>query len=168
MRRSPLQNLILSKPLSFLLLPANTRRGNSERFNSKSQGHSLTSLCRPFCASAQGPGQSQRCKRGRELPASSFLSAQRLPARHWPSRGRRLNPNRCGSNSALPRTPQVSSSPQVLYHTPAPYPVQLPTQRKCLPPRLPSPTVSLRNDDPSSLPGLSISVLTDVSVPSCH
>ena len=76
MRRSPLQNLILSKPLSFLLLPANIRRGNSERFYSKSQGHPLTSLCRPFCASAQGPGQSQRCRRGRELPASSFLSAQ--------------------------------------------------------------------------------------------
>lgn len=129
MRRSPLQNLILSKPLSFLLLPANTRRGNSERFDSKSQGHPLTSPCRPICASAQGPGQSQRCRRGRELPASSFLSAQGSEVtRSTLAEQRETTESKTGVAQTLPSpAPQVSSSPQVLHHTPAP------TQFSCLP-----------------------------------
>lgn len=133
MRRSPLQNLILSKPLSFLLLPANTRRGNSERFDSKSQGHPLTSLCRPICASAQGPGQSQRCRRGRssQHPAFSLLRAQRLPARHWPSRGRQLNPKQVWLKLCPPLHPRSLLAPKFCttplpLHSSAAYPKKPP------------------------------------------
>lgn len=73
-RRNLFRIQIISKPLSSLPFPANTHRGNSKRFNSKSQGCPVTSLCHPFCGSAQG--QSHQCRRGREVPASSFLSAQ--------------------------------------------------------------------------------------------
>lgn len=128
MRRSSLQNLILSKMLSFLLLPANTQRGNSERFDSKSQGQALTSLCHPFCGSARGPGQNQRCRRGRELPASSLLSAQRLPPRCWPSRGGRMNPKQVWLKLCPPPHPPGLLLAPKFCTTPLP-----PTQFSCLP-----------------------------------
>lgn len=102
-------------------------------------------------------------------PAFSLLRAQRLPPRCWPSRGRQMNPKQVWLKLCPPLHPPGLLLAPKFCTTPLP-PTQfscLPKEAACLRP-LPSPTFSLRHDDPSSLSGLSISVLTDASVPSCH
>lgn len=49
---------------------------------------------------------------------------------------RETNESKTGVAATLPSPtpPRSASSPQVLYYTPAPYPVQLPTQGSRLPP----------------------------------
>lgn len=117
------------------------QEATAKRFKPNSQGHPLTSLCHPFCRSAQGKVKGAGEEGRSQQPVFSLLKAQKLP-QHWPSRERTESKwvwLLGFSNSAVPLLQLPGCAPHLLH---------LPSSAT-LPETPPLPTSPLKNCGPN-------------------
>lgn len=168
---------IRSKPLSSLLLLANTHKEAQQK---GSRPRAKDALSFPSAILSVGLPKAQGKVKGAGKERSEHpLRAQRPPPQHWPGRGR-LDwiQNGCGSSGFQTTTITTITTTGYLLQLPKsalrPHPTPQfscsALERPTASPLHTSPVLSLRNYGPNSLPGLSPfpNLMVCLSAHSCH